>query len=73
MDSDMALVLGTVVASFAISSILTAWADKRLSLWNAIPLLIAGGLMYYANWLVPEGLSLADIPDAFYQVIGRIF
>ena len=43
MDSDLALVIGLVLAALTIPSILSAVSDKRAPRASAITVLIAGG------------------------------
>ena len=71
MDTDLALVIGIVVAAFSIPSILSALSDKRAPRASAITILIAGGLIVFAIQGKPGGYQLQQIPDIFVNVIAR--
>jgi hypothetical protein len=68
MTSDLALVLGIVIAAFSIPSILSAFSDRRAPRASAITILIAGGLILYAIQTKPDGYTLEDVPNAFIRV-----
>jgi len=71
MDTDLALVIGIVIAAFSIPSILSALSDKRAPRASAITILIAGGLIVFAIQGKPGGYKLEQIPDVFVNVIAR--
>lgn len=71
MDPDLLLVVGLVLGVFAIPSILSALADGRAPRTAAIVILIAGVLVVVALQNKVGGYRIADIPHAFYSVIGR--
>ncbi|MEQ6202020.1 hypothetical protein ABMC88_03100 [Sulfitobacter sp. HNIBRBA2951] len=71
MDTDLALVIGLIVAAFSIPSILSAISDRRAPRASAITVLIAGGLIVFAIQGKPGGYQLAQIPDVFVNVIAR--
>lgn len=71
MDTDLALVVGIVIAAFSIPSILSALSDKRAPRASAITILIAGGLIVFAVQGKPGGYQLEQIPDVFVNVIAR--
>lgn len=71
MDTDLALVVGIVIAAFSIPSILSAVSDKRAPRASAITILIAGGLIVFAVQGKPGGYQLEQIPDVFVNVIAR--
>ena len=71
MDTDLALVIGIVIAAFSIPSILSALSDKRAPRASAITILIAGGLIVFAIQGKPGGYQLQQIPDIFVNVIAR--
>ena len=72
MTPDVALVLGLVLAGFAVPSMLSAFSDRRAPRASALTILIAGGLLLYAIQTQPSGYTFQDIPEAFVRVIGQI-
>ncbi|WP_299025703.1 hypothetical protein [uncultured Sulfitobacter sp.] len=71
MDTDLALVLGIIIAALSVPSILSALSDKRAPRASAITILIAGGLIVFAIQGKPGGYNLQEIPDVFVNVIAR--
>lgn len=71
MDSDLALVIGIIIAALTIPSILSAAADRRAPRASAITVLIAGGLIVFAVLGKPGGYQLAQLPDVFLNVVAR--
>ncbi len=62
MDSDLALVIGIVIACLAIPSVLSALSDRRAPRASAITVLIAGKA---------GGYQLEQLPDVFLNVAER--
>ncbi|MGV6848408.1 MAG: hypothetical protein ACWA5A_08520 [Marinibacterium sp.] len=71
MDSDLALVLGLVVAGFSFPGMMSAISERRAPRASMLTILIAGGLIYFALSTKPGGYELRDVPDAFIDVIAR--
>ena len=71
MDTDLALVLGIVIAALSIPSVLSALSDKRAPRASAITILIAGGLIVFAILGKPGGYRLEQVPDVLVAVLGR--
>jgi len=72
IDPDLALVGGLGLAALAVPSLLAAWADRRPP-WLALVLLVtAAVLVGLAIIAKPQGYALHDVPQVFYQVIGRV-
>ena len=71
MDTDLALIIGLVLAALSIPSILSAISDKRAPRASAITILIAGGLILWAMQTHPGGYQLSDIPNVFVDVVAR--
>ncbi|MEP3442255.1 MAG: hypothetical protein ABJN72_12330 [Sulfitobacter sp.] len=71
MDTDLALVIGIILAGFSIPSILSALSDKRAPRASAITILIAGGLILFAVQGKPGGYTFEQMPDVFVNVIAR--
>lgn len=71
MGADLVLVLGIVIASFSIPSIISAFSDRRAPRASVITILIAGGLILYAIQQKTGGYQLKDVPDAFIRVIAK--
>ena len=70
MTTDLALVLGIVIAAFSIPSILSAFSDRRAPRASVITILIAGALVLYAIQTKPGGYTLEDVPNAFIRVVA---
>lgn len=68
--AEVQIVVGTLLAMLSLPSILTALADGRAPKVGAAVLLCALGLLAHAWHLTPGGLTLRDIPFAFYHLIG---
>lgn len=73
MDTDLALILGLVLAALAIPSMVSAYSDGRAPRASALTILIAGGLIGYALMTHPGGYAVADIPDVFFRVVARFW
>ncbi|UWR26766.1 hypothetical protein K3757_02220 [Sulfitobacter sp. S223] len=71
MDTDLALVIGIILAALSVPSILSAISDRRAPRASAITILIAGGLILFAVQGKPGGYNLAELPDIFVTVIAR--
>ena len=71
MDADLSLVLGLIIAAFSIPSVLSALGDGRSPRASMVTILIAGALIIYALMNKPGGYTLAQVPEAFIQVIAR--
>jgi choline-glycine betaine transporter len=71
MDTDLALVIGIVIAALTIPSILSAVSDRRAPRASAITILIAGGLIVFAITAKPGGYSLEQVPDVVLNVVAR--
>lgn len=71
MDTDLALVVGIIIAAFSIPSVLSAISDKRAPRASAITILIAGGLIVFAMQGKAGGYSIQELPDVFVNVVAR--
>ncbi|MBZ4023870.1 hypothetical protein CKO11_15565 [Rhodobacter sp. TJ_12] len=72
MDADLYLVLGIIVAAFAIPAVISAFADSRPPRAAAIAVLVGGGLILLAFIAHPGGYTPGQIPEAFARVIARL-
>lgn len=72
MEPDTALTLGCVIGMWAIPAMVSALVDKRRPRLSIAMILAAGGLIYYAYQNNPGGYELAEVPDIFVTVIGRM-
>jgi hypothetical protein len=72
MDADTALVIGLVIAVFAIPAMVSAYSEGRAPRVAAFAVLVAGGLVIWAVTTKPGGYALNDIPDAIIGVVGRV-
>jgi len=68
MDTDLALVIGCILALLSVPSILSAMIDQRAPRASALTVLIAGGLILYALRENPGGYSWAELPNVFVSV-----
>lgn len=71
MDTDLALVLGIVIAGFSVPSIVSSISDRRAPRASMIMILIAGGLILFAMMAKPGGYRMEQLPDVFFSVIAR--
>ena len=71
MDTDVALVLGIILAAFSIPSILSSLTDRRAPRASALTILIGGGLILYAVQTKSGGYTFEQIPTVFTNVIAR--
>ena len=71
MDPDLALVIGLLLASLSIPSIVSAFSDSRAPRMSAIVFVVAGALVLYALRTHPQGYGWSDIPEAFIRVAAR--
>ena len=71
MEPDFALVLGLILAVFAVPSVLSAMSDSRAPRASAVLILIAGGLILYAVQTHPGGYQMNQIPDVFMRVVRQ--
>jgi hypothetical protein len=72
MEPDFALVLGIVLAVFAVPSILSAMSDRRAPRASAVLVLIAGSLILFAVMTQPGGYQFSDIPGVFMRVVRQL-
>ncbi|MDF3381535.1 MULTISPECIES: hypothetical protein [Sulfitobacter] len=68
MDSDLAMVVGIVLAVLSVPSILSAVTDRRSPRASAITILIAGGLIVFALRENPGRYSFENLPEVFVSV-----
>lgn len=73
MDSDLALVLGLVIALFSIPALVSAFSDSRPPLVPVTGILIATGLVGVAYFARPGGYAPAEIPQVFVEVVARFW
>lgn len=71
MDTDLALIIGLVVAGLTIPAIMSAFSDRRSPRAPMVTILIAGGLILYAALTKPGGYEVSQIPDVFFEVLSR--
>ena len=71
MDTDLALILGLVLAALSVPSLVSAYSDDRPPLAPLAILAAGAGLVIYALIAHPQGYALADVPAVFFEVIAR--
>lgn len=72
MNTDIALVLGLVIAAFSIPSILSALSDGRSPRAPMVVILISGALILYAVVANPGGYTVSEIPNVFMSVVNSV-
>ncbi|WP_323038400.1 hypothetical protein [Gemmobacter sp.] len=72
MNSDLMLVVGLIVGVLTVPALLNAWTEGRAPRAAAIMVMIAIGLVVAAVRMHPGGYALADLPDVFFRVLGRL-
>lgn len=70
MDADIQIVIGTLLAILSLPSILTAFTDGRAPKIGVAVFLLACGLLIHAWTITPGGYTPAEVPLAFYRLIG---
>ena len=68
MSYDLGLVLGMVIAGFAIPAIVSAFSDSRTPRAASLMVMIGGGLIAWAVMGKPGGYTLDQIPEVFVKV-----
>ena len=71
LDTDLALVIGLVVAGFSIPAIVSALSDGRAPRAAAIAAIVGGGLVVWAVQTKPGGYTLNQVPDTVVRVVAR--
>jgi hypothetical protein len=71
MDYDMALVIGLIVAVFAIPAVVSAMSDRRTPRVAAVAMIAAGGLVAWAVTQKPGGYTIDQVPNVVVKVIAR--
>lgn len=72
VDSDLFLVMGVIVAAFAVPAVISAFSDSRPPRAAAIAVLVGGGLILLAFVTKPGGYSPGQIPEVFARVLARV-
>ena len=72
MYTDLYLVIGIVLGVLSLPTIVSAFSEGRAPRLAAIMLLVSGTLIVLALSQKPGGYTFADIPNAFYRVIGQV-
>jgi len=71
VQADLVLVIGLVLAVFAIPSIVSSLSDGCAPRVAILTILLAGGLVLYALQTNPGGYTLADVPNVFVRVVAQ--
>ncbi len=71
MDPDISLVAGLILAVLALPAVVSAFSDGRTPRVAAIVMIAAGGLVVFALTNKPGGYQMQDIPQVFFQVLGK--
>ncbi len=71
MDPDISLIAGLILAVLALPAVVSAFSDGRTPRVAAIVMIAAGGLVVFALTSKPGGYRMQDIPQVFFQVVGK--
>ena len=72
MSFEATLVIGIVLAALSLVAVLGALIEGRRAYVSGLVVLISAGMIYWANTMKPEGLELADIPEAFITLVAAV-
>ena len=72
-QQDLDLVIGIIIAGFAVPSLMGAWIDRRRPFVGLLALVGGCGLIALAYVQSSEGYTLAEVPEAFIRVIAYYF
>lgn len=73
MNSDLALVLGAISAALAFPALLGAYSEGRFPRAAVLWIVLAGGLIVYAQASSPQGYAISELPMVFAKVFGQLF
>ncbi|ATG48018.1 hypothetical protein [Celeribacter ethanolicus] len=73
MDTDLFLVLGSLLCCLALTSAASAFSESRRPRTAIWLVLIGGGMVLSALLLRPGGYAFAEFPEALIRVLGRFF
>ena len=71
MDTDLILVIGIVLCTLSIPTLLSAYVESRVPRSGAVLVFIGGVMVVVALTQNAGGYAFADVPDVFFNVIGR--
>lgn len=72
MNSDIMLVVGIILAVMSLPALFGAISEGEAPRAGAIVAMIATGLITFAILSKPSGYAIAEIPEVFLRVIGRL-
>jgi len=64
---------GSFLVIVAVLKFFSSVTSRQPVAFSLIVFLLGGGMLVYANTLVPQGLKLSDAPGALVKAIGMIF
>jgi len=73
LDSDLALVVGFFFGGLGAVSLISAFSDGRRPATASLLLATSAGFVVFAIWSRSERYRLEEMPDVFFNVIGRLF
>ncbi len=73
MDTDLFLVLGTLLCLLALPSAASAYSEERTPRLASVIFVLGAGLVLLAMTLHPGSYGFSDVPRAFIRVLGRLF
>ena len=71
MDNDLFLVLGFIIGSLSIPSVISAFSESRPPRAAAVLVAIGGSLIVLAIMRQPGGYTFEDLPAAFTRVVAQ--
>lgn len=73
IDTDIVIVIATVVTLLAVSSTIAGWAERKMPWMALVSLVIGVGVLGFVHLtLRPGGLTPRAIPDAFIHVAAMV-
>lgn len=71
MDPDLSLILGLILITLSIPSLMAAFSEGHAPRVASIVVIAGGALMVWAITQKTGGYSLLEIPDIFVRVVAR--
>lgn len=72
MTNEFILVLGLVIGALTVPAILSAIKDGVAPRGAAVAAVVSGGLVTYAIYYTPGGVTVNELPAMFQRVVGSL-
>lgn len=73
MDTDLFVVVGFLLAAFAIPSALASYAEGKFPKIALVVLVLGTVIALIGAMFSPDGYSFGRIPHSFIEILARIF